>query len=52
MNSLLDFEGDEEDEERKDYNVEELIIDRNCLEALRRSSQNSELLMKEALKVF
>lgn len=51
MNIMLEF-GQEDSEEEKDYSIEKLSIDRDCLEALKKSSQGSTLLIEQSLNIF
>jgi len=51
MNVLLEF-SHEDNEENRNYDVDRLLVDRDCLESLKGSSNGSILLIKEALKNF
>lgn len=52
MNIMLEFSPDDNSEDELNYNPEQLIIDRDCLEALKKSSQGSNILIQSALATF
>lgn len=52
MNLMLEFGREDEDEGDENYNVERLAFDRDCLEALKRSSQGSTFLIQQSLNIF
>lgn len=45
MNIMLEFGHEDESEEEINYNSQRLVVDRDCLEALKKSSQGSTLLI-------
>lgn len=56
MNFMLEYNNEEDSETEslgsQKYDKEKLLIDRDCLDALKKSSQGSTLLIQQALNVF